>query len=285
MPDDATEGRLRHALESAASRVSGGQRNPADLRAVIDANRDNARPWKLTASIFAITSIMIIIAGASYLVASSGGGSSRTAGSGERGDSSNHAPVESSRAPTFTTKPPSGVGTKSGNTGNNVPGCTTHALKIAYRAGSEAAGNNFGSIQIVNVSNAPCALNGSMTIEPLDDAGSPMKVLPGWNNRLKFDDVILTAHGALPGANGVTQPGQHWAEVMLGGDARDNPAAANGLCAADDVVTPARWKLGGIVSRIIPNLDTSAPSGHGGISACSKPSGLHLLAIRSVVRS
>lgn len=155
--------------------------------------------------------------------------------------------------------------------------CTLRQVSLTYRNGGMGTGNNFGVIVLVNVGAVACEVDDlRLTVTPIDEAGRVIATERGWVNTATASQVALSAHGGPPRGEQLPRAGDQWADIMLGGDGRDDPLAPNGLCASRHEVAPYAWRVTGSFSATVRNLDSyivahpsrgTSPS----LYACSDP--------------
>jgi len=147
--------------------------------------------------------------------------------------------------------------------------CRASQLRLSYRGGGPAAGNDFGQIMFRDVAAAPCRLAGRLQLTGVGAAGQP---------------VTTTVTAAIAGAGVLgpntapvrdlapPPPGSMIYAWSLMAEYRDDPTSPNGLCA--DHVMPVDWRVqlpsGTIVT--VPNADTGSPfrllGASGGLITC-----------------
>lgn len=173
----------------------------------------------------------------------------RTAGS-ESSEAS--VPRSSSPTPSASRSP--------GTTSTAMPvACSAPELGTRFQGGGYGGGNDFGSIQIWNTGASPCRIVGPVTFVALfangatDPNARPNQLLPPL-------DVTLPAH--MPPAPEGADPTQYLV-AFLDGPERDDPTQPNGMCRAQDELTPTIFELsiGDVTLRVL-NQDPAAPQVH-----------------------
>lgn len=276
MNADDTESRLRSALQSAAQRIQGFPPPVSTVHAAAKAapRRSLLAPRMLLPVLAVIT--VAVLAGA--IVASSPrdvprSGQQRSVALGHSLTNSTPTVAPSAASPTgvsSVTGPGKPTTTHISAPGTEpVPACKSYQVDVSYRAGGQVAGNDLGSLDIVNTSAQDCELDGKITVHALDSSGATILAPPKWRNGIVLDHVLLTARG-VAGSTGSNAPaGQRWFQVIVGGSLHN--ATGSQQCPPRSLVTPALWQLVGVVARIVPNLDTTnkAQNSRAQVSACS----------------
>ena len=121
---------------------------------------------------------------------------------------------------------------------SGVPTCVASQLAMTYLAGGVGAGNNFGEVAVLNKTNGPCVWRGDVSATPLTRDHHVIATNPAWRAIVK--GILLSAHGHVVRAAAFQPAGDHWGEVILAGDARDDPSSGR-TCTAAHEVTPAYW--------------------------------------------
>lgn len=157
----------------------------------------------------------------------------------------------------------------------HVRDCTPTQLTMKYYGGGEGAGNNFGTIAVLNRSGTACSWRGGISVVPLDRnqqiMGDNAQAMANANAMTaSVDGILLSAHGYVVD----TQPapaGDHWGELLISGDARDDPRSSNGMCSKTNQVTPAYWGVATLGQKFtVANYDASNRGGDHfiGVTAC-----------------
>lgn len=161
-----------------------------------------------------------------------------------------------------------------------LPACSHSQLQANYGGGAFATGNDFGNIDVINVSAHDCQLTGSITVQPLNQQAAIRVDRPS-NLNATLRNVILTAHGQPIPAGRHAPRSQRWLEIILAASIRT--PNGSGPCAAEDQITPTAWKVSGILSLAVPNTDPKIKEGQRGqvphLYGCNSPRGLSLLKI------
>jgi hypothetical protein len=136
--------------------------------------------------------------------------------------------------------------------------CVAGDVNVVYRGGEMGSGNDFGSLNLLNTAPTACRLpSTTLTITPLDSAGRAMETGAGWRRTADVGGLVLSARGAVPANGAAVRSGDQWAQVLLGGNFRDDPSSADGLCPANEIVRPAQCRLRGFLDRTVENIDPS----------------------------
>jgi hypothetical protein len=137
--------------------------------------------------------------------------------------------------------------------------CTASQLSFSYVGGGRSGGSNFGGIDIADTSDNACSLTGVVTVTALDASMVTIQAEAGWVNSITSPGIYLSAHGSIPKQVSSVPSRDYWAVLELGGDYRDDPTATNGLCAPQNEVTPAYWRITAAgASRDVANSDANA---------------------------
>ncbi len=135
--------------------------------------------------------------------------------------------------------------------------CRTHDLGVRFQAGGYGGGNDFGSIEIWNPGTAQCRLAGTVTFTAFfADGTTDLNARP--NRPLTPLNMTLPARMIQPGEG--ADPSRYLVALLMGPE-RDDPAQPDGLCRAQDELTPATLVLSiGRVTLRIRNLDAASPA-------------------------
>lgn len=117
--------------------------------------------------------------------------------------------------------------------------CANSQLALDYFGGGASAGNDFGTIEMRDVSARPCMLVGPITVTGLDRNGHPDTQTITY---AVDQSLILTASAATRVGGQPVPPGETVADLMLAAEYRDDPTSPDGLCSQHQVV-PATWRL------------------------------------------
>ena len=185
-------------------------------------------------------------------------------------------PVARPRPGTSTATRTSVAATGSAGTGA-ARACRISNLRLTYRGGGWGGGSDFGVIVITNRGPYACRLDGgTLTIRPLDAAGQVIATEARWTNTVRVRGLTLSGHGQPPASSATPPEGDRWASVLIAGDERDHSSSPDGLCPAKDEVTPASWRVTGVVNVTVPNTDTTrlpshSPGTPAHLYACGQP--------------
>jgi len=149
---------------------------------------------------------------------------------------------------------------------------------MKYYGGGQSAGNNFGAIVVLNHSGTACVWRGEMSVVPLaqdqqlmgdngKDAETTARVMTA-----TVRGILLSPHGYVVH----TEPapaGDRYGEINFIGDARDDGASPNGLCAPANQIRPAYWGVATLDHKFtVANYDRTNASNRGnsfvGVTAC-----------------
>ena len=127
---------------------------------------------------------------------------------------------------------------------------------MRFHAGGYGGGNDFGSIEIWNPGTAPCRLAGPVAFTAyFADGSADRNARP--NRPLTPRNVTLPARMIRPREG--ADPSRYLVALLLGAE-RDDPARPDGLCRAQDELTPVTLVLSiGRVTLRVHNLDAAAP--------------------------
>ena len=114
------------------------------------------------------------------------------------------------------------------------PPCRTRELRARFLAGGYGTGDDFGSIAIWNPGPASCRLTGAVTFTAFFADGSTDPTA-GTVQHVPRLVVVLPVHAIRPRTADL--PG--YLTAFLVGFERDDPSQPNGLCRAQDELTPA----------------------------------------------
>ena len=114
------------------------------------------------------------------------------------------------------------------------PPCRTRELRARFLAGGYGTGDDFGSIAIWNPGPASCRLTGAVTFTALFADGSTDSKA-GVTRQVPRLAAVLPVHAIRPRTADL--PG--YLTALLAGFERDDPSQPNGLCRAQDELTPA----------------------------------------------
>ncbi|MHB8512111.1 MAG: hypothetical protein ACYDCC_07995 [Actinomycetota bacterium] len=142
---------------------------------------------------------------------------------------------------------------------HEAPTCSFDQLAFDWYEGGYGAGNDFGTIDIRDVSSQTCTLRGPITVTGLDAKGTPD------TSTLKYDvqpDLVLSANQSRRGQQ--TPAGEMIAALRIGAEYRDDPLN-QGLSCTKHQVDPVTWLLqSAFGSRKVPN---EAPN-QGSLTTC-----------------
>lgn len=157
----------------------------------------------------------------------------------------------------------------------HVRDCAPAQLTMKYYGADVGTGNNFGTIAVLNHSRTACSWRGSVSVVPLDRnqqimGDNAQAIANAHAMTASVVGILLSAHGYVVD----TQPapaGDHWGELQISGDARDDPRSSNGMCSKTNQVTPAYWGIATLGQKFtVANDDPRNRGGDhfGGATAC-----------------
>jgi len=149
-----------------------------------------------------------------------------------------------------------------------APDCRAGQLRLDYRDGGLATGNDFGQIMVRDVAAAPCRLAGQLQLSGVDAAGRP--VTSTISAAIAGPGVLEPDMAPVP--DGSATPSGMLA-FLLSAEYRDDPTSPDGLCLGHYVI-PARWRArlpsGPVI--LVPNADSGSPfrehNSSGGLVTC-----------------
>lgn len=131
--------------------------------------------------------------------------------------------------------------------------CRTADLRTTFRGGGLGTGNDFGTLVVWNAGDRPCRLRGR--------AGFTASWATGGRDEAAGTDRPVLVSADLPARSpapraGADLSGGPYLQAFLQGPERDDPRRPDGLCRAQDELTPASLRLtvGGVV-LVQPNRD------------------------------
>lgn len=160
---------------------------------------------------------------------------------------------------------------------SRVPACVRTQLTMKYYGGTVGAGNNFGTVAVLNHSGTACMWRGLVSVVPLTPdqqiMGDESKTAPkDIEMRATADGIALSAHDYVVN----TQPtpgGDTWGEIHISGNARNDGNSPNGLCSRASQIRPAYWGIATLGHKFtVANYDRASaalsPNFFIGVTAC-----------------
>jgi hypothetical protein len=153
--------------------------------------------------------------------------------------------------------------------------CRLRGLRAGFTGAQPGAGNIVGVITLRNPAADACRLDHTVQLLGLDSAGVPVLQRATLQSPPASPPVVLRARtvapapGSAPPSGTTIVSGTTIAAITIAGEYRDEASRKDGLCAPQDEVIPASWKvtMNG-QSTVVPNLDRHGPDGPGRIEAC-----------------
>lgn len=170
---------------------------------------------------------------------------------------------------------------------SGVRACTATQLTMKYFGGGVGAGNNFGTVAVLNHSGTACMWRGRVSVVPLTQdqqfmgANGQAATTTGRVMTATANGIPLSAHGYVVDYQ-PAPTGDHYGQVILSGDARDDNSP-NGLCSPANQIRPAYWGIATLGQKFtVANYDrANAKTSRNffvGVTACHAHFGMSVTA-------